>query len=410
MNASRRAVWSWTGVMALATILIPAGGLGLAPLAGLFVFFGMPLKAVWDVLRKAGAAIIISAIALGWICVSYLWSPYQLLDELWKLALLTPLFALVPLTALQVGQADRHHARVAMAFAIITVMLAMGLESLSSGDMTYSYKVGVEGYSGPRQFIQSAVDRVLSRGATPAMMMSGIVAIMLWITRVKALRFIAGGLLAICAVIAFDFNVSANGVALVSAIIVCALAARWPRYAVPVLLCVMAAIILFTPLIFWAALALTGETVRSLLPLSWEWRLEIWHYALSRASEQPITGLGLGASRAIDTESELRGLQIELLPMHAHNAGMTIWLETGLIGAALVATSLLAIARSVARRALSAPFAIMLCWAITIWFVNVTLTYGVWQEWHHAALAFSIAMAIIARPAPHPAGILRHSA
>lgn len=410
MNASRRAVWSWTGVMALATILIPAGGLGLAPLAGLFVFFAMPVKAVWKTLKKSGAALLLSALALVWVCLSFLWSPYQLLDELWKLALLTPLFALVPLTARQIGAGDRQHARIMLFFAIITVMLIMGLESLTCGDMTYSYKVDVENYSGPRQLIQSAVDRVLSRGATPAMMMSGIVAVMLWMTGVKALRFIAGGLLAICAVIAFDFNVSANGVAFITAIIVCVLAARWPRYAVPILLCAMAAIILFTPLIFWIALGLTGETVRSLLPLSWEWRLEIWQYALSRASEQPITGLGLGASRAIDTESELRGMQIELLPLHAHNAGMTIWLETGLIGAALIATALLAIARSVARKALSAPFAVMLCWAITIWFVNVTLTYGVWQEWHHAALAFSIAMAIIARPAPNPAGILRQPA
>lgn len=406
MTPSSRAIWSWTGVMPLAIILVPAGGLGLAPMAGLLVLFAMPLKAAFGALRKAGAPLIVSAITLGWICLTYLWSPYQLTDELWKLGLLTPLFALVPLTASQISAADRHQARVVMVFVIISVMLAMAMESLTLGDMTYSYKVDVEGYSGPRHLIHSAVDRVLSRGATPAMMMGGIVAIMLWITGNRILRGLAAGLGVICTIIAFDFNVSANGVAFIAAITVCALAARWPRQALPALLCAMAAIILFTPLIFWGALALTGDTVRSLLPLSWEWRLEIWSYALSRASEQPITGLGLGASRAINTETELRGMVIDLLPLHAHNAGMTIWLETGLIGAALISTSLLAIARAVARRTLSRPFVLMLCWAITIWFVNITVSYGVWQEWHHAALALSIAAAIVARPA----GNLRHPA
>ncbi|MGY6532261.1 O-antigen ligase family protein [Glycocaulis sp.] len=409
MTPSRRTLWSWTGAMGLIVILIPAGGLGLAPLAGLFVMFAAPAKALWRTLRAPGLALIMGVLALGWFSLSYLWSPYERVDELAKLALLTPLFALVPLAALQLEPRHLPMARTWLVFAMAAVSAVMAAESLTRGDMTLSYKVAMEGYEGTRQYLQSAVDRALSRGATPALMMIGITAIMLWTTGRTLLRWVAGAMALICLAIAFDFNVHANGVAFIAALAVTAMAARWPRHALPLLLCAMAAAIMFTPLIFSALLALSGEEFRAMLPLSWEWRLEIWNYALSRIGEQPLTGHGLGAARVIATEAELRGIQIELLPMHAHNAGMTIWVETGLIGAALIALALLTAARAVMRMTLSRPAVMMVCWALTIWFVNVSLSYGFWQEWHHAAVAFAIAMTIIARPQTPAAGNLRHT-
>ncbi|MFN3834540.1 MAG: O-antigen ligase family protein [Glycocaulis sp.] len=408
MNPSVRTLAALILAMALAVILVPAGGLGLAPLAGIFVFLSLPLKPVRDAVRQPGAALALSALAIAWFCLTFIWSGYDQLDELWKLALLTPLFMMVPLAAGQIAPHHLHLARAALVFAVFAIFLVLGAESLTRGDMTLSYKLSVENFSVERNDLQIAVERGLSRGATPALMMGGIVAIMLWHTSNRILRGLAAGLAVIAVIIATDYNVYANAVAFVAAAGVCALAARWPRQVAAGLFHAIAVILIFTPLIFTALLALPDAQLRPLMPMSWEWRLEIWQYALGRIGEQPVFGHGLGAARVIDATNELRGFQIDLLPLHAHNAGMTIWLETGATGALLAGGALIAIGRAVARMTLSRPAALMVCWAVTIWFVNVTLSYGVWQEWHHAALAFAIAMTILARPAPVPAGNLLH--
>ncbi len=407
IKPSSRTLLSWLGAMPLAAILIPAGGLGLAPLAGLFVLFSAPAGVIWRAMRQAGPATILSALAVGWFSLSYVWSPYERPDEMIKLALLTPLFAAMPLAALQIEPRHLPVARAGFVFCAATVLAVMAVESLTSGDMTFSYKIAVEGYTGTRETIQGATDRVLSRGATAAMMVGGLAVLALWSAGRPALTAIAGVMAVITGLIAMDFNVFANAAAFAAAILVCALGLWRPRQILPALLCGMAAMILFAPVIFAGLLALMGEEIRALLPLSWEWRLEIWAYALQRMGEQPFFGHGLGASRVIETATTLHGMEIELLPLHAHNAGLTIWLETGFVGAALAAAALLAAARACTRLALSTPTVLMVCWTLVIWFVNATLSYGIWQEWHHAAVALCIAVAIIFRPVANPAGNLR---
>lgn len=407
MTPSRRTLWAWLGAWPLAAILVPAGGLGLAPLAGLIVAFSAPVRASWQVLRNPPLTLILPALALGWFCLSALWSPYERYDELWKLALLTPLFCLLPLTAN--GLEPRHLplARAGMVFGTVTILTVLTVEAVTRGDMTLSYKVGVEGFAGAREDVQGFVDRTLSRGTTPAVMFAGVVAVMAWTTGQRALQALAALIALAAGFLAFSFNVHANGAAFIVGLAVCALAMRWPRLALPALLIAIAALIGFAPLIFLAVAGLADEQLRAAIPLSWEWRLEIWEYALSRIGEQPVTGHGLGAARVLTAESEIRGMRIELLPLHAHNAGLTIWLETGLAGVILAASGLFAIAVRLWQAPLRAPLCVMVCWVVAVWFTNIAVTYGVWQEWHHAALAFGIAMAVTAARNPLPARNLR---
>lgn len=399
VSEENRALWGWLIAILLSAILIPAGGLGLAASAGLFALIALPVQTIGRHLRKPAVVTILAALTLGWITLSHVWSPYRNPDEVLKLAILTPLFILVPIAAARISASGQTLARTGFIAGVAFVLFTLLMESLTGGDMTLGYKLAVEGYDAGRTDLQIRVDKVLSRGATPAIMLGGIAVILLWSQRLLPLRLMAGLAATILVVIALDFSAQANAVALLAATAAAALTWKWPVTTLRVLLTGLGVMIVAGPLLFAALLAITGPELSSALPMSWEWRLEIWSFALEQIRAAPLAGHGIGAARELHAVGELRGHQIDLLPLHAHNASLTIWLETGLIGAGLCAAALFALARAIpASGALARRTAMMIVFALVVWAVNVTFSYGVWQEWHHGALALAIAAALIARP------------
>lgn len=394
-----RALWAWLAVMFMTAFLIPAGGLGLAAAGGLYALFAMPGPTLWRHLRRPGLVTLLALAALVWASVSHVWSPYRNPDEALKLALLTPLFIIVPVAAARIAPERQVLAQGAFIACIIFILVIMAMESLTGGDLTLSYKLDVEGYDPARTDLQIRVDRVLSRGATPAIMLTGIAVMLLWTRKVLSMRILAVLAALVTVIMALDYGVQANAAALAAAIVMTALAARWPAFTLKFILTALAVLILAGPLLFTLLLGLAGPELGAAMPMSWEWRLEIWRFALERIWEAPLAGHGIGASRVLDGSTELRGYEIDLLPLHAHNASLTIWLETGFAGAALIAGALFALARSIrVSPAFPALTVMMIVFALSVWLVNVAFSYGIWQEWHHGALALAIAAAIISRP------------
>ncbi|UPY38977.1 O-antigen ligase family protein [Sediminicoccus sp. KRV36] len=129
----------------------------------------------------------------------------------------------------------------------------------------------------------------------------------------------------------------------------------------------------------------------SALPNSAAHRLLIWDFAAERIAERPVLGWGMDSSRAIPggtgrPDAAMRdafGLtspaaaqwfaQAQLLPLHPHNLALQVWLELGLIGAALMALLLAMVAR-----ACRSPAA---CGAFAAGLVIAMLSYGAWQYW-----------------------------
>ncbi|WP_439633227.1 O-antigen ligase family protein [Glycocaulis sp.] len=403
LSEENRALWAWFGAMALTALFVPAGGLGLAASAGLFALFAVPAHTLATHLRKPGLATILAAAALGWATLSYSWSPNRNPEEVLKLALLTPLFIIVPVAAARLNGPRQQLARAAFIAAIGFILCVMAIEALTGGDMSRSYKLAVEGYDDGRTDLDIRVNTVLSRGATPAIMFAGIAIMLLWTQRSRALRLLAAAAGVITIAIALDFGVQANIVALVAAVAATAIAWRWPAVTLRLLLIGLAALILAGPLVFLVLLALVSPETGAAMPMSWEWRLEIWRFALEKIAEAPLAGHGIGAARVLEGTMELRGYEIDLLPLHAHNASLTLWLETGLAGAILCAAALVALARALpSAETLTRPVIMMIVFAVTVWAVNVVLSYGVWQEWHHGALALAIAAAFVARSRTSP--------
>jgi len=397
-SEQNRALWAWLGAMFLCAFLIPAGGLGLAAAAGLFALAALPLRTLVTHLRKPELATVLAIAAIIWLAISYTWSPYRDPDEVLKLVLLTPFFILVPVAAARIRLGDLTLARAGFLMSLASILTLIAIEAIMGGDLTRSYKLDVEGYDPARTDIQIRVDLVLSRGATPAIMLAGIAVILLWSHRILALQVMAALAAILTIVIALAFSVHANAAALAAAVIVAACCWKWPTATLRLALAGFAVLILAGPFLFAGLLAATGPEFGQTLPMSWEWRLEIWNFALEKIAQAPLAGHGIGASRELGEITTLRGYDISLLPLHAHNASLTIWLETGLIGAGLFSGTLIALAAASGRIAVAPRLAMMLGFAFTVWAVNVFFSYGIWQEWHHGALALAVAAAFIARP------------
>ncbi len=395
MKLERRTLWAWRVSMPLAFLLTGAGGLGLAPLVWLAGLGAAPFRALGPHLRRPSLALILTLAALGWYCLSFAWSPYEKPEELFKLAFATPVFALLPFAVSRMGEETRAAARPWAVFGALAALGYLFMEALTQGHLNMSYKLAVEGYEGTLDGLMPFINRTLSRAATPAIMFGGAAAVMLWCVGRTGARLLAVACAILLVVAAGAFNMHANMVGLAAGSAAAALAALRPRATLQAIIWGTALLILAGPVLMAAVLSVIPQDMRDSVPLSWEWRLEIWAYANALIAERPITGHGLDATRVLNDTTELRGMTIELLPLHVHNAPLHLWLEGGLVGAGLVAAALGALGAWIGRVRLSRPAWISLAFVVGVWLVNVLVGYGLWQEWHHAALALGVGFSLL---------------
>lgn len=391
-----------TGLLFLSVVFIPAGGLGLAASAGLIGLLIGPLILVPTArsIRAAPLGAALGAATLIWLALSLSWSPYNKPDQALKLVLLTPLFALTAYLGVRLTHAEA--ARKAWLLCVLC-LIAGGyfiIEATSGGMLGAWIEFRVEGSS---EFVLQALHRAkitLSRGATAFLMLAGPLSLWLWRRQSALARGLAVMLIISGGVAAIAFEVEANIVAAMMGALVVAAALHQPRFVAQLLLTVIAVFILAAPLLMAAGLALLPENASETLPPSWAWRVEIWRAVLEQISAAPLFGHGLDSMRVMSDPGVIQGFEIERLPMHAHNAGLQIWVETGLVGAALCAATLMALAYGLDLAPLNTDQLTGLAYVGTVWFVTVTLGYGLWQEWHHGALALGCFAACLNRNAP----------
>lgn len=126
-------------------------------------------------------------------------------------------------------------------------------------------------------------------------------------------------------------------------------------------------------------------------------RFEIWGHAAERALESPLTGQGIDASRSLpirDEVSRFAPLTNSVMPLHPHNAFLHVWLELGLVGAALagfVGWRLLGRAATPAALGWAACALALACSA-----------YGVWQAWWMSGIATAGLLVALASPDQAP--------
>jgi len=157
------------------------------------------------------------------------------------------------------------------------------------------------------------------------------------------------------------------------------------RFGRPVVWILLAATVLyfaFTPAFF----QLAGHALphwqgdQGLAKASWGIRLDIWRFAAGKIAEKPWFGWGIDGSRVWDD-----------IPLHPHNAALQLWLELGVVGAALgtlfwsyVWAQIGALAE--VNRSNAGVFA-----AVAVAYLSIGgMSFGVWQEWWLALGALAV--------------------
>lgn len=385
-------------LLTLSALFIAAGGLGLATSMALIGLIFTPVVFIsgWRAFKSAPTLVFLGVLSIGWICLSHAWSPYEKADQAYKLALLTPLFVIAAYIACRLTDEEAERQKRVLIIGALLVGGYFLIEALSGGLIGGWIELNLEESNYPAEAIRNA-KVTLSRGATAFMIAAGPVALMLW-RRADALnRGAALALLVMTGFAAASFDVEANILALGFGLLIAA-AAYWGTRLAPQIMLLGAGVwVLGAPLLMGVGLALLPDALESRLPLSWAWRLEIWQSVLDQIRAAPLIGHGLDSMRALSDPAPYRDIIIDRLPLHAHNAGLHIWMDAGAVGAILCAATLFAAARALGRARLGRDQLTALSYVGGIWLVSVMLGYGVYQEWHHAALALGVFTAFLNR-------------
>jgi len=245
------------------------------------------------------------------------------------------------------------------------------------------------------------VARALSRGAFPLLLLSLPVARLLWAGRGRARRAAALAVMALAIVAATAFEVEANLLSVLVGLAFAGFAALRPRTALQTLCYGAAGALIALPLLLPLFRVLPETGFVSSLPFSWEWRLQIWAEIARRVPDAFFFGHGLDVMHVLEPTMTIRGYTLSTLPLHAHNFAFQIWFETGAIGALFWIAVLVLLARAIGRRTWPKALASDLAFIAAAWLTTVSAGFGLWQEWHHGALAIAVALAFLGRaPAP----------
>jgi len=165
-----------------------------------------------------------------------------------------------------------------------------------------------------------------------------------------------------------------------------------PRRGALALGAILTVLVLAAPQIVSYGLSLDAvKEVSRTLPSSARHRLAMWSFAVEKIDGKPVLGWGMDASRFIPQEDRRLARNMELMPLHPHNAFLQVRLELGLPGAALVAAMVGLFFVGVAR--VGDRFAgAFIAGAGGAYLSVAALSYGVWQNWW-VAVAWILALA-----------------
>ncbi len=177
---------------------------------------------------------------------------------------------------------------------------------------------------------------------------------------------------------------------------VMAAAYRFPSLTVRAVLIAPIAVVLLAPIISIIA-AETGQATKDALPFSWEWRAETWGYLSGKIMDSPLAGNGFDSLRTMKDTFDARGFEgLSLVPLHAHNFGLQIWAEVGLVGAILAALFFWEAGGALARSPWLTPKrACAVCGTIIAAVIFSSLSYSAWQDWWWGAIGFALSFAAL---------------
>jgi len=373
-------------------LLAHAGGLGMAALGAIVGGVGL-VTTPPSALRAIPAWVWAIAAFLGWAAITSFWSPYvdtQTLTNPWKLCIGATLYLSCILAFRHATALDRNFLR-HMIIAISILSLGLMLIDIMSGyALTFLVDPLNEGEDALRK--SGDIEMNIGHGITistltmaPVMMMMRRQLKIGWLVSIVYAAFVA--LTAIFGGLAIGL------LAVIGSLIAMLMTQVKPIFTLRALMWLAILSILAAPIVGFA-LGFIPDHVKAGLPFSWEHRVEMWSYTTDKILTSPIWGHGFDASRTFDDTFSSRGVEDwPIVSLHPHNAGLHIWVETGLIGAGLATFALIMIGTAAEYFILNSPSRAK---ATTGFIAAVILisnvTFGVWQDWWWATIIFVAAM------------------
>jgi len=373
-------------VLAFVFIMFPllshAGGLGFAPLAVIAGIGGYIVYGQKPDLKQIHFVFGALALFLVWAAISSAWSPYedkQTLTNPVKLILGVLLYCGIFLLSRRVGAFARTILpHVLLAIGVITLGLLL-IDQLSAYALTNLADPINEGEHPLRK--KNSTYMNLSHSITVLALLTPLILTVLrkWGQR----GIIYSGLWILTLLIAALIGRLAVGlVATIFSLIFIWFAKSSPGKALTVIIGLAIISLIFAPLMGYL-MGFVPDATKEALPASWLHRVEMWAYTAEMVAQKPLFGHGFDASRTFDKTFEFRELGTSsIISLHPHNAGLHIWVETGIIGVILACVTLYALGQVLKGAILkSQEHAMAIIGFLAAALIICTLTYGVWQEW-----------------------------
>ncbi|WP_043834851.1 O-antigen ligase family protein [Muricoccus aerilatus] len=397
LNRGPPRAWWWNASLPLAVAAAIAPTVtvlqfrAIAPLATIAMLLAVLAhrreRGRWPWPRALAVPVLVLLAAFG--AVSVLWSP----EPRWALAAAGSLAGLALLggASAVVVEDETLSGRRALGWCILgglAVGLLLGAFDNATGQ---SVRAAVRGLAETRPGLEFGLKPAAS-------FMALLLPLVLKARLPEALRWV---LLALGAVLVFLMPGETAKIAGLAGLAVAALVRVGGRGVSNLVALVLAGSLLATPVLLPLTLRpdIAAEMPRSALH-----RMLIWDFGLERAAEHPLLGWGMEASRNLpggrDNPSDasiarlgvsptganswLREPGIERMSLHPHNGGLQLWLELGAVGLVL---------GSLATLALGWGATPMAAGVLASAAVSFLASFGVWQGWWLASLAFAGALA-----------------
>lgn len=202
-------------------------------------------------------------------------------------------------------------------------------------------------------------------------------------------RLLAGLLGLVVTALVFLSDSEAAKLGLVMMVVAAAACALAPRLILPAIMAAFLATMALAPALGPMLEAELPAALRSRLQPSHESRIDIWESFGEAAMRRPLAGFGFNAAATLQDNPVAQQISAPRRVMlgvgHPHSAPLQAWVDTGAVGAALLALAgslLLVRIRRLPRPRAVAPAAF-----VAGTFAIVVVAHGAWQGWWIAVLA-----------------------
>ncbi len=382
--------WAVVIMLACAGLTGPVGYAGQLGYSALIAIAGIAALPMLGVKRQPMWEVLILLALVSWCCISMGWSiaapvhvdfhKYKQVEGVTALKLVLEVGLYGAFASLMRELPARWAGRIMATLAVGLILAAalMALDALSREAIYRSLRLGAHA----KTFADPELDRRnAARGLYTVALLFWPVA--LWMRRsgwlVPLIAFVMASLVA-----AIGLKVDAPIVAVAIGGIVLFAVRRFGRPVIWTMLILTVAYFALAPSFFdlFGAYLPSMHGNDGVAKASWGARVDIWRFAAGKVTERPWLGWGMDASRMFDP-----------IPLHPHNAAIQIWLELGVVGAALAALFWAYLwARIGGLAEESRPNGGVAASVAVAYLVIGGLSFGVWQEWW---LALGVLAAVV---------------